>query len=383
MKYCRMFRRHSLSHCHRDSLIPCLLLWITLQALLPGVGWSQNEDPNGNVRLGASDDRVAKARDLSDAFKQASKSVLPAVVTILGNSKEVNETFESLGLIPDSERFDIAGSGVILNAKGLVVTNHHVVSEAKRITVRMDDGREFKGEQVRSDKDSDLAILHIDCPEPLAFAKMGDSDQLSVGDWVLSIGSPFNFEQTVSAGIVSGKSRVLQGAPLLGQLLQTDAEINPGNSGGALVNLDGELIGINTAIVTRSGVFQGVGFAIPTARVKWITSELAERGKVRRAIIGLRADPLPKDLADEFKLPIRGGVFVSRVTPGLPADKAGILTGDIVLEVAGQKIRTKSDFAEVVEQLPIGQSHMIKLLREGKPEQVEVVPIEKKEETKQ
>ncbi len=170
---------------------------------------------------------------------------------------------------------------------------------------------------------------------------------------------------------------------MLGQLLQTDAEINPGNSGGALVNLEGELIGINTAIVTRSGVFQGVGFAIPTARVKWITSELAERGKVRRAIIGLRADPLPKDLADEFKLPIRGGVFVSRVTPGLPADKAGILTGDIVLEVAGQKIRTKSDFAEVVEQLPIGQPHVIKLLREGKPEQVEVVPIEKKEETKQ
>lgn len=357
----------------------------SLCLLALGMAWIPGSIQAQEVAATQEAQRIAsstsKAKDLSEAFRNASHVVLPSVVTILGSSKSVNETLDNLGLIDDNQRFDSVGSGVIIEDTGLIVTNHHVVHEARQLTVRLDDGREFEAQEVRSDSSSDLAILRIDCKGPLAAAKLGDSEQLAVGDWVLSIGSPFNFEQTVSAGIVSGKSRVLQGM-LRGQLLQTDAAINPGNSGGALVNLEGEVVGINTAIATRNGTFSGVGFAIPMTRVKWIVSELTQRGKVRRAKVGLRVEPLPTNLAFELKLPVRSGAFVTSVTKGLPAEKAGIQTGDIIVEVAGQKIRTENDFSEIVEQLPIDQPSAVRLLREGNSVELMVSPVEREERTK-
>ncbi len=257
-------------------------------------------------------DQTQKAKDLAEAFRSASREVLPSVVTVLCSSKEESPEVDMIESMEDSQRFDMVGSGVIWTAGGQIVTNAHVVAEAKVVVVRLEDGREFMGLDVKADKKSDLAILRIECPEPLKPAPLGDSEQLAIGDWVLAIGSPFNMEQTVSAGIISGKARVLRDL-LAGQMLQTDAAINPGNSGGALVNLDGKLVGINTAIASRSGFYQGIGFAIPVSRVKWIASELADTGKVRRSRIGLTTNRIPQAIADELKLPVRGGVYVSRL----------------------------------------------------------------------
>lgn len=321
---------------------------------------------HGQETLVPSDppDQTQKAKDLAEAFRSASREILPTVVTVLCSSKEEVVELEQVDSDDDSQRFDMVGSGVIWSPEGLIVTNAHVVNNAKLVVVRLEDGREFKGHDVKADKPSDLAILKIDCPDPLKAAPRGNSEQLAVGDWVLAIGSPFNMEQTVSAGIISGKARVLRDL-LAGQMLQTDAAINPGNSGGALVNLDGQVIGINTAIASRSGFYQGIGFAIPVSRVEWIASELASSGKVRRSRIGLTTNRIPQAIADELKLPVRGGVYVSRVANDQPADNAGVKVGDIVMEIAGQKARTPADFAAIVEQLPVGPTQIMKVMREG------------------
>jgi serine protease Do len=324
---------------------------------VPTVDIAQQPSPE------ATADQLNHARDLSNAFKSAANKLLPSVVTVLAKLEGSTSTLENLELLSTEEIYPGIGSGVILSDKGLIVTNHHVVAKATEVRVRMFNGSEFKASNIRSDASADLAILTIDSPDPLTPAKIADSDAIAVGDWVLAIGSPFSFDQTVSVGIISGKARVLREL-VAGQLLQTDASINPGNSGGALANLDGELVGINTAIASRSGASQGVGFAIPSNRMKWIVSELEENGKVRRSYIGLRAEPISFDLAKDSGIPIQGGVYVSAVTRGGPADKAGIQLGDILLSLAQQKIHTPSEFAEIVEQLPVDQPQPIELVRQ-------------------
>ncbi|MFM8325267.1 MAG: S1C family serine protease, partial [Pirellulaceae bacterium] len=241
------------------------------------------------------------------------------------SSRDPQGALESLQFLDDSQRFESIGSGVILDSKGLIVTNAHVVQDARQVLVRLEDGREFRGRDVKADPKSDSAILYIDCPDPLASVQMGDSDRLAVGDWVLAIGSPFNIEQTVSAGIISGKARVLQGL-VGGQLLQTDAAINPGNSGGALVDLNGQLVGMNTAIASKTGAFQGIGFAIPSNRLQWLVSELVTHGLVRRALMGVTTNQIPQELAEQLKIPVRGGVYVTRLVKDGPAAQAGIAT---------------------------------------------------------
>ncbi len=316
-------------------------------------------------------EHITKAKDLAIAFRIASAELLPSVVTVYATARQQKSALENLQLLPAEERFESMGSGVILTADGLIVTNAHVVADSTEVMVRLDDGREFAGSDIRTDKSSDVAILRISSPTPLTAAKLGNSDDMAVGEWVLAIGSPFNFEQTVSAGIISGKSRVLKGM-VEGQLLQTDASINPGNSGGALANLDGELIGINTAIASRTGASQGIGFAIPSNRMKWVTDELVKYGKVRRSMIGLRAEPLPQAIAEQLKLPISAGVYVSRVRANQPAAKAGIEVGDVILELAGQRFRSERDFAAAVEQLPANQPHPIVVMRNGERMELEV-----------
>lgn len=308
---------------------------------------------------------IAHARDLSVAFRAASEKVLPSVVTILGQTKEIDVTQRALGLIDENDPsiYDSVGSGVIVDASGLIITNNHVVNDAKRVLVRLYDGREMVAEDIRKDKDSDLATLRIKSDEPFPYTPLGDSDELGVGDWVLAIGSPFSLDSTVSAGIISGKGRMLEGM-VRGQLLQTDASINPGNSGGPLVDLAGQVIGINTAIATRNGGFQGVGFAIPSNRVQWVTSELVNNGTVRRALLGVRTDRIPQNVAASLKLPPRGGAYVIQVTPNRPAAKAGVRIGDIIVQIGSYPIRTNTELGEIVEQLPIGESTEISILRE-------------------
>lgn len=316
----------------------------------------------------------SQAKALSMAFQNASTRMLPCVVTVLAKRADVNETLEELDLLDSNRTRDFnIGSGVIISEQGLCVTNNHVVKDSKGIKVRMDDGRELVGTDVRSDPSSDLAVFKIQSETPLRAAKIGDSDLLAIGDWVIAIGSPFALDQTVSVGIISSKGRSLPGT-VEGQLLQTDAAINPGNSGGALLNIDGELVGINTAIASSSGAFQGVGFAIPSNRMKWIVSELEANKKVRRAKLGIRVDRLPQKLADELKIPVRGGAYVSKVYPDSPAERAKLVAGDVIVELASQRVFTADDFRRIVEQLPADRSHTIRILRDGKPEQLEIMP---------
>ncbi len=324
-----------------------------------------NEEPIAEVPI---ERKTANAKALSDAFRAAAEKGLPAVVTVYArriqkDSDDLLGISELLG--EDLGESHNIGSGVIISPDGLIVTNHHVVEKCSSVTVRLPDGREYLGSDIKSDESSDLAILSIATKKKLAYMTMGDSDALFVGDWVLAIGSPFDIEQTVSAGIISGKRRGLQGL-VAGQLLQTDAAINPGNSGGALLNLDGELVGINSAIASTSGVFEGVGFAIPINRVKWITSELRANGKVRRATMGVRAHPLPPEIAEQLDLPIRSGALVVGLRDGFPAEKAGIFKGDVIVKLADQSVQSPVELNAIVEQLPIDQALSVIVLRGGK-----------------
>jgi serine protease Do len=316
-----------------------------------------------------------QAKNLSIAFQNASSKAMKSVVTVLAKRADVDSTLDELDLLDtnSARNFNI-GSGVIINESGLCVTNNHVIKDSKGIRVRLGDGRELSGTDLRTDPSSDLATFRIESDSTLPFVTMGNSDRLGVGDWVIAIGSPFALEQTVSVGIISSKGRALN-RMVEGQLLQTDAAINPGNSGGALIDLEGELVGINTAIMTTNGAFQGVGFAIPSARVKWITSELVEYGKVRRAKVGLRVERLTQTLADELRLPVRGGVLVTRITADGPAQKAGLEIDDVILEIAQQQVFTPEDFRGVVEQLPADKSYSVKLIRDSEHITLEITPV--------
>jgi len=316
-----------------------------------------------------------QARNLALAFQAASSKMMPSVVTVLSKRKDVDGTLEELDWLSEdsAEDYDL-GSGVIITFDGLCVTNHHVVKFGKSIRVRLSDGRTMVGSDLRSDPSSDIAVFKLLSKQPLPAATMGDSDQLIIGDWVMAIGSPFSLDQTVSVGIISSKGRSMRKL-LEGQLLQTDATINPGNSGGALLDLQGDLVGINTAIATTSGQFQGVGFAIPIRRVQWITKELVENGKVRRSKLGVRVDRIPQDLADELNLGVQSGVYVTRVVPDNPAEQSGVLLGDIILSVGDQKVPTPDDFRSLVEQLPADRDYSLKILRDGAAINLSVTPV--------
>jgi len=318
-----------------------------------------------------------QARGLALAFQSAASKMMPCVVTVLAKRQDVDETLDDLDLLEeeDPNAFDV-GSGVIISADGLCVTNHHVINGSTEIRVRLADGRKMFGKDVLSDPTSDIAVFRISAKEPLSAATIGNSDTLAIGDWVMTIGSPFSLDQSVSVGIISSKGRTIN-KQLLGQFLQTDATINPGNSGGALLDLNGELVGINTAIKTTSGQFQGVGFAIPASRVQWIAKELIEHGKVRRSKLGVTVDVIPQQLAEELKMPVRGGVQITKIVLDSPATRTGMEIGDVVLELAGQKVFTKEDFRSLVEQLPADRAYPIRFLRDGKSQTLEILPIAK------
>jgi serine protease Do len=329
--------------------------------------------------------KKSRALRLSEAFRTASERALPSVVTVYARrvddeEDKIDVALEDL-LGGDPTLTHNVGSGVILSDDGLVVTNHHVVEKCSRIKVRLSNGQILDATDVKLDSRSDLAILRIHSSRPLSPITVGTSNNLAVGEWVLAIGSPFDIEQTVSAGIISGKSRRLERI-VSGQLLQTDAAINPGNSGGALVDLNGELIGINTAIASTSGEFQGVGFAIPVDRVRWVISELNTHGSVRRATMGVATVPVPPETAEQLKMPFPSGAYVIRLKDGFPADLAGISKEDVIIEFAGQKVATPIDLNSIVEQSPIGQPLSVKVLRGDKPVELSITLQAKNEPTK-
>ena len=323
----------------------------------------------------------AHARALSRAFRDSAQTALPSVVTVFSQSKKSSESNNPvLNIIggEKADRFDSVGSGVIIQSDGLILTNHHVVADAAIIEVRLQDGRQFRAESPKSDLQSDVAILKINVREELPAAAIGSSRDLYVGDWVLAIGSPFMIEASVSAGIISGTGRYQQlSRNVQGQFLQTDAAINPGNSGGPLIDLDGRVIGINTAISSRTGGFEGIGFAIPIDRAMWIKDELLKYEQVRRGYAGVAIKSVPYELAKELDLPAGAGALVSSVTPDRPAAVAGVERGDVIIEFAGGRVQSNSGFAELVQQSPIGQPLPLKIIRDGKRMELTMELVEK------
>ncbi len=268
------------------------------------------------------------------------------------------------------ERTQSLGSGVIVDAsEGLVVTNHHVIEDADEILVTLTDGREFKAALVGKDPQADIAVVRIEA-DNLTALRWADSDKLRVGDFVVAIGNPFGLGQTVTSGIVSALGRSGLGIEEIEDFIQTDASINPGNSGGALVNLLGELIGINTAIVGPSGGNVGIGFAIPSNLAQDLMQQLVSDGEVRRGKIGVSLQELTDELQEVFS--VKKGVVVSAVQPESPAENAGLRRGDVLTEIDGRKVQTLSEVKNTIGLLNIGEQINVKFIREKQPFTTEV-----------
>lgn len=266
------------------------------------------------------------------------------------------------------QKFMALGSGVIIDAaKGYVVTNNHVVDNANTIKVQMSDGRKFDAKVVGKDPRSDIALIQIQDPKNLTAIKLADSDALRVGDYTVAIGNPFGLGETVTSGIVSALGRSGLNAENYENFIQTDAAINRGNSGGALVNLNGELIGINTAILAPDGGNIGIGFAIPSNMVKNLTAQMVQYGQVKRGELGIMGTELNSELAKAMKVDAQRGAFVSQVMPNSSAAKAGIKAGDVITSLNGKPISSFAALRAEVGSMPIGSKVTLGLLREGKP----------------
>lgn len=263
------------------------------------------------------------------------------------------------------------GSGVIISEDGYIITNNHVIEDADEINVRIANHEEYEAKIIGRDPKTDIALIKIKPKSPLPSVEFGDSDKLRVGDWVVAIGNPFGFEQTVTAGIVSGKGRSL-GSSTYENFIQTDASINPGNSGGPLFDLNWKMIGINTAIYSRSGGNIGIGFAIPVNMAKNIITQLREHGSVVRGWLGVMIQHVTPDLANRFGLERPIGALVGEVNAESPAEKAGIQPGDIIIEYNGKEISQMSQLPTMVAQTPIDTKAILTIIRNGKKKRITV-----------
>ncbi|MFZ3207598.1 MAG: DegQ family serine endoprotease [Geobacteraceae bacterium] len=324
---------------------------------------------------------TASAKTVAPDFVELAKKLKPAVVNIstaknIAPQKRFRRPHTPFGADPFEDFFErffddmpqrsfkqrSLGSGFIISDEGYLLTNYHVVVGADEIKVKLSDGREFKGEVKGTDEKLDLALLKIEAKEHFPVAQLGDSDAIEVGEWVVAIGNPFGLSQTVTAGIVSAKGRVIGSGPY-DDFIQTDASINPGNSGGPLFNASGEVIGINTAIVAGG---QGIGFAIPVNMAKSIIPQLRDKGKVTRGWLGVLIQPITEELAKSFNLEGENGALIAEVVKDGPAEKAGLKSGDIVLEFDGKKIHEMNELSRLVADTTPDKEVDIVLLREGK-----------------
>ncbi|MBF0446082.1 MAG: DegQ family serine endoprotease [Magnetococcales bacterium] len=273
------------------------------------------------------------------------------------------------------------GSGVLIDAKGYIVTNDHVVADANEIMVRLFDEREFSAKVIGRDKKTDLALIQIQAGDDLPIATFGDSEKAEVGSWVVAIGNPFGLEATVTAGIISATGRMLGNGPY-DNFLQTDAAINPGNSGGPLFNLDGEVVGINTAIMSRTGGSMGIGFAIPVNMVKSVIKQLKESGRVTRGWLGVRIQTVTPELAKALGMKRKYGALVASVEPNSPAEKSGVLAGDVIIRFDGSEVHRMKELPAVVAKIPVGRSVPMEVFRDGKRKTIMVEVAELEEAVK-
>jgi serine protease Do len=363
-----------------------ILSAIFLAACAPAFSTGQSE-PAASVPVRQSVQVPESLEQIQYSFRDVAKAVLPVVVEI--NTEEVvtqrSPRFQSPWDFffgnPDGEpqerefRQPGLGSGVLVERQGskiYVLTNNHVVGSADKINVRLHDEREFSGKLVAADPRRDLAVVVFETREQLPLASLGDSDQLAVGDLVLAVGNPFGFESTVTMGIISALGRRADmGASVatLTDYIQTDAAINPGNSGGALVNLRGEVVGINTWIASQTGSNSGLGFAVPINNAKKTVADILSKGKVEYGWLGVSINDLDSRLfpgvREQFQIGEQGGAFVLNVYKGSPAQKAGVLPGDYITSIGGQSLRNADQLTQVVGNLPAGKDYELKLLRAG------------------
>ena len=353
----------------------------------------------------AMSDEVQALRDMQNGFIKVSEKASPAVVFIdvekvvnqpammspmdmFGN--EFFEQFFGQGQRPDGKkgqrpqpqpkkelREHGQGSGFIISDDGYILTNNHVVGEADKVFVTLTDKREFQAKVIGSDPESDVAVIKIDTKEKLPILPLGDSDKIRVGEFSIAIGNPFGLSHTVTSGIISAKGRSNIGITDYEDLIQTDAAINPGNSGGPLINLDGEAIGINTAIFSRSGGYMGIGFAIPVNMAKAIFKQIKETGTVTRAYIGVYIQDITPQLAESFKLEINNGILVSAVEDNSPAKEAGLKQGDIILELNGDKVEKTTAFRNKVSLMSPGSKIDLKVLRDNEKKDISLTLAKK------
>ena len=331
------------------------------------------------VRGAVANQNLAAAQDLSSAFRNVADLLRPSVVSINTTQTQIIrrrgiDEFFGAPMQPQRRESSGMGSGVIVRPDGYILTNNHVVEDARQLEVEMSDGVKVPGKIVGTDPKSDLAVVKIDMNNLPAVA-LGDSDKIRVGDWVLAIGSPFGLEQTVTAGIISGKNRVrgiVGDGDGFEDFLQTDAAINPGNSGGPLVNLRGELVGINTAIMSRTGSSAGIGFAIPVSIAAPVLNSIIEFGVAKRGFLGAGLDEINERNIQKYGIKVKRGVVIEEVLENMPAASAGLESGDVVISVDGRSMRTSSQMRNYVASRPPGATMLMDVNRDGRPMQVRV-----------
>jgi serine protease Do len=377
------------------------LLFLGMVALTLGFGVIIGTIVSGGVKATFEQKAAAIALpdpvSLSNTFSQIAAQLDPAVVKIKvtvaarpsrANQNRRQQVPQIPGLpglpfdfeLPDDRPGEGTGTGFIVDKAGFIMTNNHVVERASEITVSLSDNSEHPATVVGVDEATDLAVIKIDAKRDLSTARFGNSDAVKVGDWVLAIGSPFDFDHTVTAGIISAKGRdngrlgADRSNAGLQKFLQTDAAINPGNSGGPLVNMAGEVIGINTAIVSETNSFAGLGFALPSNAALNVYNQLTKSGKVTRGSIGIQMESRRDQVTlDAYGLKGPEAVIVSSVVDGSPAEKAGLQKRDVITEVDGRKISTSSDLQDYIVERPVGSSVRLGFLRDGKPQTATVI----------
>ncbi len=388
------------------------LLYLTLIIATLTIGVVIGTIVSGGVKAGEQKAQALVIPDpvsLSNAFSQIAANLAPAVVNISmeatpetptrsrnnNNDRNRNQDprqfdpfdfFNFFGApdLPDrGERLRGVGTGVIVDKAGYILTNHHVIDKATKITVRLEDKSEFQAKLIGSDEETDLAVVKIEAGHDLPVAKMGNSDAVKVGDWVLAIGSPFTLDHTVTHGIISAKARDTLpggGSRQFQSFLQTDAAINPGNSGGPLVNMAGEVIGINTAIISQTSQSAGLGFALPSNTAVKVYNQLVQNGKVTRGGIGISyKNEQNSALCRALGLKSECGVVVDSVSPGLPAAKAGIREGDVITEIDGTPVTNSFVLLDIIGNTAVGKTIRIKVNREGREMTIPVTVADRAE----
>jgi serine protease Do len=358
-------------------------------ALPSGMEWLKATPPAAaNVPVSATTPAAAIANAATpSSFADIAKKMSPSVVNLKVVKKMGNVGFVQPD-IPDGPFHDFfekffqgmpqtaptprtqkgMGSGVIISKDGYVLTNNHVVDGAKEVIITLADQKEYKGRIIGTDRQTDVAVVKIDAHESFPASTLGNSDALKVGDWVVAIGNPFGLDRTVTAGIVSAKGRVIGAGPY-DNFIQTDASINPGNSGGPLLNMQGEVVGINTAIVAQG---QGIGFAIPVNMVKTLIPQLETKGKVTRGFLGVTIQPITPALAKSLNLPDQKGALVADVNSDTPAAKAGVKRGDVIVAYNGQIVPDSQSLPAMVAATPVGQEATVTVKRSGETLQLPV-----------